>query len=132
MTKLVIAFLIMISCTVAANLLMKVGAMTPAAERIFFELIGWKTFLGIFIFGCAAVIYAWLLHWLPLNVVQAFAAAQFVAVILASAIVLSESIPVARWIGILLIASGIVLVGFTSDWSSAGKKIPEAVRQNSK
>lgn len=123
MTKLVLAFVMMISCTVAANLLMKVGAMVPSSERIFFELVSWKTILGVFIFGCAALIYAWLLHWLPLNVVQSFAAAQFVAVILASSLVLSEGIPLTRWIGILLIASGIVLVGLTSDLGDSNKKI---------
>ena len=100
--KTIIALVAMISCTVAANLLLKAGAMVPTSERIFFELLSWKIIVGIFVFGCAALIYTWLLHWLPLNVVQSFAAAQFVAVILASAVVLSESIPLARWIGILL------------------------------
>ena len=85
--KITIALVAMISCTVVANLLLKAGAMVPSAERFFFELISWKMVIGIFVFGCAALIYAWLLHWLPLNVVQSFAAAQFIAVILASAIV---------------------------------------------
>ena len=128
--KTIIAVVAMISCTVAANLLLKVGAMVPVSERIFFELVSWKMILGIFVFGCAALIYAWLLHWLPLNVVQSFAAAQFVAVILASAVVLSESIPLIRWIGILLITSGIVLVGFTSDLNGFSKTASEVENSN--
>ena len=128
--KTIIAVVAMISCTVAANLLLKVGAMVPASERIFFELVSWKMILGIFVFGCAALIYAWLLHWLPLNVVQSFAAAQFVAVILASAVVLSESIPLIRWIGILLITSGIVLVSFTSDLNGFSKTASEVENSN--
>ncbi len=123
--KTIIALVAMISCTVVANLLLKTGAMVPTSERIFFELISWKMIIGMFVFGCAALIYAWLLHWLPLNVVQSFAAAQFVAVILASAIVLSESIPATRWIGILLISSGLILVGFTSDLNGSDKTVPE-------
>ena len=128
--KTIIALVAMISCTVAANLLLKAGAMVPTSERIFFELLSWKMIVGIFVFGCAALIYTWLLHWLPLNVVQSFAAAQFVAVILASAVVLSESIPLARWIGILLITSGIVLVGFTSDLNGFGKTASEVEKSN--
>ena len=45
---------------------------------------------------------------------QAFAATQFIAVILASSLLLSEPIPFARWIGIGLIACGIAVVGTTT------------------
>lgn len=122
MLKIIIALIVMISCTVVANLFMKIGAMVPSSERVLFDLLSWKSLFGIFVFGCAALIYAWLLHWLPLNVVQSFAAAQFVAVIIASSVVLSEEIPLARWIGILLIATGIFVVAMTSEIGSSNKQ----------
>ena len=53
--------------------------------------------------------------FLPLNIAQSFAAIQFIAVILASTLVLSEPIAIPRWIGIALIAIGIVIVGLTAD-----------------
>jgi drug/metabolite transporter (DMT)-like permease len=100
----------MISCTVAANLLMKTGADGDSSGRLL-GLVHWKTIAGLAAFAMAGVVYAWLLRWLPLNVAQAFASAQFVAVILASAIVLAEPIPPSRWAGIVLIVCGILLVG---------------------
>jgi hypothetical protein len=53
--------------------------------------------------------YARVLRLLPLNVAQSYAAAQFIAVILASKLILGEPIPLARWAGISLIAAGIIV-----------------------
>ncbi len=102
---------VMIACTVTANLLMKLGATTPAVERFFFGIVDWKMVVGIIAFACAALIYAALLETIPLNVVQSFAAAQFIAVIVASNQILAEPIPTVRWIGIALIAAGIFVAG---------------------
>jgi drug/metabolite transporter (DMT)-like permease len=43
-----------------------------------------------------------------------FAAAQFVGVIFAAALVLGEPISPARWIGIAFVSLGILLVGLTA------------------
>jgi drug/metabolite transporter (DMT)-like permease len=114
--KVVLCFVLMISCTVAANLLMKAGAIAGPDGRIL-KAVHWKTLIGFAAFGLAGLIYAWLLKWLPLNVAQSFAAAQFIAVILASAIVLAEPVSAPRWLGITFIAVGIALVGATIDGS---------------
>lgn len=122
---------LMITLTVIANLLMKSGASVPTAARPILGMVAWQSCAGIAAFGGAAVIYAWVLQWLPLNVAQSFAAFQFVAVIFAAAAILAEPIPVLRWVGIGLIAVGILIVGFTSDIrheSDASK--PYAVRPN--
>lgn len=111
--KVGLFFILMISLTVTANLLMKLGA--APSERLIFGMVSIRTLLGLVAFGCAGLVYAWILRWLPLNVAQAIAAAQFIAVILASAVVLSESIPPMRWLGIALIAVGIALVGATTN-----------------
>ena len=126
--KIFLAFAVMISCTVAANLMMKTGAMVPAQERFVLGLLSWKSLVGLCIFAIAALIYAWLLQWVPLNVAQSFAAAQFIAVILASALVLSEDISLSRWIGILLIATGIIVVGLSTDFGPAEGGIGEVER----
>ena len=104
---------LMISFTVVANLLLKQGAMVPSADRFFFGMFGWKSIFGLAVFCCAGLIYAVVLRWLPLNIAQSVAALQFVAVILASAFILSESIPPARWLGIALITVGVLLVSST-------------------
>jgi len=104
----------MISCTVGANLLMKLG-VDDAPSRALLELMSWRTFAGLAAFGFAGLFYAAALRFLPLNVAQSYAAAQFVAVILASRLVLGEPIASERWIGITLIAGGIIVVAATQN-----------------
>ena len=109
----VISFALMIGCTVAANVFLKAGAMVPAAERTIAGLCDWRTLLGFTFFGASAIVYSGVLQWMPLNLAQSIAASQFVAVILASALILAEPIPLARLLGIALIVAGIVVVSFT-------------------
>jgi undecaprenyl phosphate-alpha-L-ara4N flippase subunit ArnE len=101
--------LAMILCTVAANLMMKVGAQ-DVPSPVLLGLLSWRTVGGLAAFGCAGLFYAAALRHLPLNVAQSYAAAQFIAVIVASKLVLGESVPVARWIGISMIMAGILIV----------------------
>ena len=109
-----LGFVIMISLTVAANLMLKIGASTPAAERVVFGMLGWKSVAGLALFGCAGLLYAFVLRFVPLNLAQAFAGAQYVGVILAAAFILGEPISPARWVGIACICCGIALVGTTT------------------
>jgi undecaprenyl phosphate-alpha-L-ara4N flippase subunit ArnE len=48
---------------------------------------------------------------MPLHAAQAFAAVQYVAVVLAASLLLRERIAPTSWLGIAFIAAGIVLVG---------------------
>jgi drug/metabolite transporter (DMT)-like permease len=113
--QLPLTFIAMIACTVVANLLLKAGARPVPSEPLLFGVFSWKLVAGLGVFACAALLYAWVLRWVPLNVAQSFASAQFVAVILASALVLAEPIPVWRWLGIGLIAAGILVVAVSYD-----------------
>lgn len=111
--KLILAFALMISMTVAANLLMKTGASSSSGVSFLSKLFSPTVLLGLACFGSAAVIYVLILSWLPLNVAQSFAAAQFVAVILAARLLLAEPIGMLQWAGIALIAAGIAIVGWS-------------------
>jgi len=122
----IFSFALMIGCTVAANLLLKAGAMVPAAERTFMGVCDWRTLLGFALFGASAVVYSGVLQWLPLNVAQSITASQFVAVILASALILAEPIPFARLVGIVLIVAGIIVVSFTDKRLQASESAPAA------
>ncbi len=104
----------MISFTVAANLMLKLGAAAPQAERVFFGVLGWKSAMGLALFGCGGLLYAVLLRSVPLNLAQVFAAAQFIGVVLAACLVLGEPISPARWIGIAFVSFGILLVSLTA------------------
>lgn len=112
--KTFLAFVAMIMFTVMANLLMKTGAVSLTGEASFWvRLLSWRILVGLGFFGCAALIYIVILGWLPLNVAQSFAAAQFIAVILASRVMLSEPIGYVQWAGIVLIAAGVAIVGWS-------------------
>jgi small multidrug resistance pump len=109
-----VGFGAMITFTVAANLMLKLGAGVPEAQRVLFGLLGWKSAAGLALFGCGGVVYALLLRRVPLNVAVCFTAAQFVGVILAASLVLGEPISPARWLGIACICLGIFVVGLTT------------------
>ena len=109
-----LGFATMVFLTIAANLMLKVGASAPATERIVLGVLSWKSVAGLTLFGCAGLLYAFVLRSVPLNLAQAFTAAQFVGVIFAAAFVLGEPISPARWVGIACICCGIALVGATT------------------
>lgn len=113
--KVAFALFLMISCTVGGNLLLKMGAVAPPAQRVVLGLLAWQTCAGIFVFGCSLLSYMWVLRVLPLNVAQSFTALQFVCVTLASSLVLAERIPPARWLGFGMVLLGIVVVSLTTD-----------------
>jgi drug/metabolite transporter (DMT)-like permease len=110
-----VGFAAMIAFTVAANLMLKLGAGVPEPQRVFFGLIGWKSAAGLALFGCGGIVYALLLRRVPLNIAVSFTAAQFVGVILAASLVLGEPISPARWLGIACICFGIFVVGVTAN-----------------
>lgn len=113
--KIFLSFVAMVTFVVVANLLMKTGAVMgrDAGGSWLSQFANWRIIVGFVCFGLGALFYVFVLRSLPLNVAQSFAAAQFIAVILASALVLSEPISSAQWIGIVLIASGIATVGWS-------------------
>lgn len=112
--KTFLSFAAMVTLAVVANLLMKTGAtMQRAGDDWWLSFFNWRLLGGFVSFGLAALIYIVVLRSLPLNVAQSFAAAQFIAVIVASAVFLAEPIGLAQWVGILLITCGIAVVGWS-------------------
>lgn len=113
--KIALSFFGMITCTVIANLFMKMGAsgMEAGSVGFFSRLISWRVIVGLSFYGAAAMLYLVILSWLPLNVAQSFAAAQFIAVIMASWIILAEPIAAMQWFGMCLIGIGIAMVGWS-------------------
>jgi multidrug transporter EmrE-like cation transporter len=117
--KTTLLMIAMIACTIGANLLMKVGADVPTERRILGGLISMPAIAGMALFGVAMLFYLAVLHRLPLNLAQGFAAAQFVGVILAARLVLGESILPLQWIFMVLITIGVIGIGFTMGHASS-------------
>lgn len=115
---LITASLILVSasCTVIGNLALKVGADRRGMGSLWpLTLVnGYVVFAaGAFVF--AFLFYAMLLKRLPLNLAQAIMSLQFVVVILAAGLMLNESIGRLRWLGIALMAIGLLIVGVSAD-----------------
>jgi drug/metabolite transporter (DMT)-like permease len=99
------------ACTVVGNLLLKVGAGQKGISTIWpFSLLNFQVFLGAIAFCFAMVFYIMVLKRTALNLAQSIFAVQFVLVILAANLVLHEPIGIQRWIGITLIALGLIVV----------------------
>src|SRR5262245_5934050 len=107
--RVIVLLSAMIALTVIANLTLKLGAEDPPAPLLL-GVYSWRTIAGFAAFAAAGLVYAKVLQYLPLNVAQSYATAQFVAVIVSSRLFLGEPIPFGRWVGIGLIIGGILVV----------------------
>ena len=99
------------TCTVIGNLLLKVGAGERGVGTVWpFSLLNMQTFLGAIAFCFALILYLMVLKRTALNLAQSIFAVQFVLVIFAANLILNEPIGVYRWIGIALIALGLLVI----------------------
>lgn len=113
--KIALAMLVIVASTIAANVLLKLGAVSDDSSKIFFKVLGWTGIAGLCFFAVAGLIYAWVLKFIPLHMAQVIVAAQFVGVVLVARLFLGENVNAAQWGGIALIATGIVVTGWSFD-----------------
>jgi drug/metabolite transporter (DMT)-like permease len=92
---------------------MKVGSAKFNIKNLL-DLDNCKVYIGLILFAVALVVWIFILKKLPLNVAQSFSVLQFVGVILASWLVLSEPISGLRWVGIVFVFFGVLIVGWTA------------------
>jgi len=99
------------ACTVVGNLLLKSGAGQKGLGTTWpVSLLNLQTFLGAIAFCFAMIFYIMVLKRTTLNLAQSIFAAQFVLVILAANFVLHEPIGMYRWMGVAMIALGMIVV----------------------
>ena len=104
------------SCTVLANLLLKLSTQHQGIGSIWpLTLLNARVAAAASAFGMAFIFYAMILKRLPLSMAQAILSMQFVLVILAAYVLLDEQIGLVRWLGIALMAVGLVVIGFSPD-----------------
>lgn len=97
--------------TVIGNLVLKTGASRQGFGTTWpLSAVNAHIVLAAVAFGLAFLFYAILLRRLPLSLAQAIMSVQFVLVILAANLVLNESIGAMRWLGIGLMAVGLLIV----------------------
>src|ERR1700730_4506268 len=74
--RIVLAFAVMMACTVIGNIFMKLGASVALADRPLFGIVAWQSCAGVAVFAAAVIIYSILLQSMPLNVAQSFGGLQ--------------------------------------------------------
>ena len=72
-----------------------------------------RLWLGLALFGISAAFWLVVLSRVPLSVAYPFVGISYVLVVLLSRFVLHEHVPASRWVGVLVVAAGIVIIGLS-------------------
>lgn len=87
--------------------------VTNAADTIGRAAKEPRLWLGLVLFGISAVFWLVVLSRVPLSVAYPFVGMSYVLVVLLSRFVLHEDVPPSRWLGVLVVAAGIVIIGLS-------------------
>jgi len=114
--KIIIILILFVLSTSLANIFLKIGVSGKEfkASEFMHIIFSWRVILGICLFAIALLLWLVILRLLPLSIAQSFSAAQFISVIIASRIILLEPIATGQWLGMALIALGIIVVSTSS------------------
>lgn len=110
--------LLSIVCGVAGQTVIKIGVTQPGAATsaagftslVMMIIRSPMVMLGLVLYGLGALAWIAVLARLDLSVAYPFLALNFVLVTLSSYFLLGESVPGMRWLGVLVICGGILLV----------------------
>jgi multidrug transporter EmrE-like cation transporter len=114
--------LLSILCGVAGQTVIKIGVSQPGASDAasgLISLVGMilrspMVMLGLLLYALGALAWIAVLSRVDLSVAYPFLALNFLLVTLSSQFLLGETVPAMRWIGVLVICSGILLVARSS------------------
>lgn len=73
-----------------------------------------RLWLGMFLFGVSGMFWLVVLSRVPLSLAYPFVGLSYVAVVLLSRFVLGEEVPALRWVGVLVVAAGLVIIGLSA------------------
>lgn len=103
------ALALVVTCNVAGNLLLKLGADTASQKADPTGFLNWQFVAGVSCFAFGIIAYSWALQKLHLHLAQIVVSMQYALVILLAWLFLGEKIEPAQWIGITFITFGIFL-----------------------
>ena len=72
-----------------------------------------RLWVGLTLFAISAVFWLVVLSRVPLSFAYPFVGISYVVVVASSKFVLHEEVPTMRWFGVLVVAMGIAIVGFS-------------------
>lgn len=104
--------------TIAGNFFFKRGAtelmpLVMSLETIMMALRSPSVWLGVIFYGLASVFWFVALSLVPMNLAITVSSCIYVLVVLMAFFIFQEHIPPARWVGIAIIFSGLIVVGRT-------------------
>ena len=103
---------------VAGQTVIKLGVSAPGSSEAAAGLVSLVTMivrspmvlLGLVLYGVGALAWIAVLSRLDLSMAYPFLALNFVLVTVSSRLILGETVPLLRWMGILVICVGILIV----------------------
>ena len=72
-----------------------------------------RLWVGLGLFGISALFWLVVLSRTPLSVAYPFVGITYILIVVISRFFLHEHVPLLRWVGVLVVALGIALVGFS-------------------
>jgi multidrug transporter EmrE-like cation transporter len=72
-----------------------------------------RIWLGLALFGISSLFWLVVLSRVPLSVAYPFVGISYVVIVLISRYVLDEHVPALRWLGVLVVAAGITIIGLS-------------------
>lgn len=72
-----------------------------------------RLWLGLSLFGVSSLFWMVVLSRIPLSVAYPFVGISYILIVLLSSVILHEHVPGLRWVGVLVVAAGITIIGFS-------------------
>jgi multidrug transporter EmrE-like cation transporter len=72
-----------------------------------------RLWLGLTLFGISSIFWLVVLSRVPLSVAYPFVGISYVVIVLMSRLLLDENVPALRWVGVLVVAAGITIIGLS-------------------
>jgi uncharacterized membrane protein len=89
------------------------GELRMSAENLRTLLTSPIVWGGLILFGLSAIVWLFALSRASLSFAYPFAALSYVLIVVFSILVLHETVPALRWLGVAFIVTGIILVAQT-------------------
>jgi len=99
----------------AMNEIGRIGAteISAASDTITRALKEPRLWLGLTLFGISSVFWLVVLSRMDLSVAYPFVGLSYVVVVLFSRLFLHEQVSAVRWLGVVVVAVGIAIIGFS-------------------
>lgn len=79
-----------------------------------------RLWAGLLLFGISSIFWIVVLSRVPLSVAYPLVGVSYILIVLLSRLVLHEHVPALRWIGVIVVAAGIAIIGLSFRSLSSG------------